>query len=205
MQKKHASADDDRAARPRGARDGNGARRKSDEPAGCVLLQLHHGGAERGPDVVDCARTATAVTSPLARLRTTAMATRLVTYGSSSSTARPGTSSALTSTARRRATGRAPRSHYDLAAPHGEGPRPGDARVLFMDPAAVRDAVMPSPFPSPLLPRPAPSSHRPSSSSDGRGPRPTPRPLTLSILTSSHQDPEIFKTGRACPLLRVGS
>ena len=39
----------------------------------------------------------------------------------------------------------------DLAAPHGEGPRPGDARVLFMDPAAVRDAVRPSPFP--LLPR----------------------------------------------------
>ena len=44
----------------------------------------------------------------------------------------------------------------DLAAPHGEGPRPGDARVLFMDPAAVRDAVRPSPFPLPLPSPPRP-------------------------------------------------
>ena len=62
----------------------------------------------------------------------------------------------------------------DLAAPHGEGPRPGDARVLFMDPAAVRDAVRPSPFPLPLPSPPVPSSPRLSSSTMDAVPVPSP-------------------------------
>ena len=44
----------------------------------------------------------------------------------------------------------------DLAAPHGESPRPGHARVSRLDSAAVRDAVGPSPSAFPFLPRPVP-------------------------------------------------